>query len=63
MLQYKQLSNNDDRFKHMYLRFKELKKRLTDDEYGKAYIERIKRLNIKKPLWWEEAKLPEQLDL
>lgn len=60
---YKKLSEIDTKFKHLYLKFNELKKYIKNSRCRENYIEKIKCLNINKPLWWEAIKLPEELGL
>lgn len=63
LLHYKSFSKIDNKFRPLYKGFEQLKKDMADKEYSKEYIEKIKGLNIHKPLWWEQVKLPGELNL
>ncbi|MEW5767136.1 MAG: glycosyltransferase [bacterium] len=63
LLHYKNFSKIDNKFRPLYKGFEELKKDMADKAYSQEYIEKIKGLNIHKPLWWEQVKLPGELNL
>jgi glycosyltransferase involved in cell wall biosynthesis len=60
---YKALSKLDGKYLSLYIKLVDLKAKLLNYEYKKKYIDAIKGLNMKMPLWWEEIKLPEEIGL
>lgn len=58
---FKSLSKiHDENLRDLYLKLSTLKDKLSDYEFEKEYVAKIKSLNIAYPLWWEIIKLPEE---
>jgi glycosyltransferase involved in cell wall biosynthesis len=57
-LHYKLLSEIDASFRPLHKEFERLKKSISLGGFLESYMERIKSLDIDKPLWWEEIQVP-----
>ncbi len=55
-LHYELLSSRNDLYKELAVGFKNLSRKLRDNDYKNKYINYVKGSNLKYPLWWEEAK-------
>lgn len=55
-IHYRNLSKLDDTFEQLSNKFEALNTKLKDIIFRRNYIAHIKSINLKYPLWWEEAK-------
>jgi hypothetical protein len=55
-LHYNALKDKGYLFKELGDKFSKLDHQLRDEKFSQAYVNHIFSLNIKNPLWWEEAK-------
>jgi hypothetical protein len=56
LIHYKNLSRLNYVFNELYDKFENLNTKLKDTVFRQKYMAHIYSLNLKNPLWWEEAK-------
>ncbi|KJJ84942.1 family 2 glycosyl transferase [Candidatus Omnitrophus magneticus] len=60
---YAALSAYDLKWHILFDRFLAFSEKMKDGSYKKKYFESVKNISIFHPFWWEEIKLPEELNL
>jgi len=60
-MHYKLLSETNSRYKSLFLSFESVKNNISDIRYMREYLKNAKSLRKKKPFWWEEIRLPENV--
>lgn len=59
---YKALSNKDTRMRDLFIKYSELCSAMSAPHFKEKYCQMIEKNSIFYPLWWEQIKLPEDLN-